>query len=150
MRLLLALVFAGITAYVGASWVAHYKLEERLSLLREDAKSICSERGTSTPSVERLREKLEALAAMHAVELSELEVSVHAIDAAHDTGPGAQVQAGLSAIPGMRVTGKMAEAHARMHAKQWLWHAREALSTSCTLERKIERVLPSSFGVEPQ
>jgi len=140
---------AAATAYLGFMWVGSYKLETRFSELREEAKGVCMQRGSGTPTAEQMQEKLLGLAAAHGVQLSDVEVSIHAIGEGHDTGAGAQVQTSLGGIEGLKMSGTMAELHARMQAKQWLWHGDQVLSTSCTLERTLERVLPPMPGVDP-
>ena len=151
MRSTLALLMALATAYVGFMFVGKYKLESRLSQVREQAKGVCSTRGRDTPSVEQLSQALAQIADDSAVQLSEVDVSIHPLGAGHDTAAGTQVEAAFGGTGGgLQMTGSMAELHARMQAKQWLWHADEALSASCTLERKLERVLPPSLGVDPE
>ena len=150
MRLVVTLLMAAATTYVGFMWVGKYKLEARLVEVRVQARNVCVGRGLEAVTPEMMSEKLKQIARDHAVEVSDIDVSVHAIDGTHDTAAGARIQATLGGVSGLKMSGSVAEVRARMQAKQWLWRAEEPLETSCTLERKVERVLPPDFGADLQ
>jgi hypothetical protein len=145
MRVALLILFVAGTVYVGFMFVGKSQLAGRLSSVREAAKGICIQRGSRTPTVERMTEKLGQIGDDHGVQMSDIEVTISALDGAHDTIAAAQLQAQLGGVGGLKMTGTIAQAHARMQAKQWLWRVDETLDTSCTLERKLEREMPPDF-----
>ena len=146
MRTYLLVAMALVSTYIGFKWTAEMQLETRLGAVRDGARGLCMSRGSAVPTADEMRAHLVDLALERHVELSQVDVSVVALDAAHDTMGGAQVQAGFGGA--LQMGGTVAMIKADMFSKRWLWETNDVLEARCTLERTLQRVLPPAALAE--
>jgi hypothetical protein len=141
MRVILSLVLAAITGFVGCWGYAKYNLLDRVTELSRKSTSLCSQRGVATFDRQAALGQFRVMADSVNLEVSEAAVSIEPLDQAAKGGAvGSAVQSTLSGMTAGRVSMKasLVKVTARIRGKKWLWSVDRTIEPSCVLVGKVE------------
>ena len=153
LRVVLAVLGAAATLFVGAWMQASFELTERVRQVALGANGVCGGgRGMEAgpPTVQDIADRFSVLATENSLEASDVHVRMEPLRAGQGgLMGGVMAQLGSMSNGGLTMSGTQVTVDGVVRGKKWLWKTERAIQGTCALQGKVERVLPSrSFGEE--